>query len=471
MGRKLLLPNFFENKFFYLMKSKITALVLLGLTLVLSPMYSKAQRTITLPEAINYALANHETIKQAQLDIENGLNVVKETRASAKPQISAVTNVVLNPIVQKFVFPAAAMGGPEGEFITIKAGQPWNGMSTVQINQQLYNQQLFTGLKAAQSSAEFYNLMKEVSEENVVQQVAANYYQVLVNQHKLTLLDENLERINKLQGVLQGLFDNGLGRKIDIDRIKVNRVNLETQKAQLLNAVKLQKNVLKYSMGMPVDEEINLPEEDVKQLELSSETLIVDPNLEVESIVGIRVLRKQNELLSLNRDAKRAEFFPTASLSGQYIQSTQSNRFNLYTGKALNFNMANITLGINIPIFDGGARRAKVDQAKVDILKNKEEISSTTKALRMAYDNAKLQIQNSLETIQNQKANLTLAEEVYNDTNNNFKLGLVNLTDLLNAESELTSTQNAYNDALLQFKVSEIELIKAKGEIRTLATK
>jgi outer membrane protein len=50
-------------------------------------------------------------------------------------------------------------------------------------------------------------------------------------------------------------------------------------------------------------------------------------------------------------------------------------------------------------------------------------------------------------------------------------LGLVNLTDLLNAEAELTSTQNAYNDSLLQFKVSEINLIKARGEIKTLATK
>ena len=89
----------------------------------------------------------------------------------------------------------------------------------------------------------------------------------------------------------------------------------------------------------------------------------------------------------------------------------------------------------------------------------------------MAYENAKIQMNNSLDAIQNQKANLTLANEVYEDINNNFKLGLVTLTDLLNAESELTSTQNAYNDALLQFKVSEIDLIKAKGEIKTLATK
>jgi len=440
-----------------------------GIILLVSALRSYGQTTLTLQDAIKYALANSETIKKAQLDIENGLNVVKETRAGAKPQISAVSSVTLNPLVQQFVLPGEAFGGEPGTFIAIKAGQPWNAMTTLQVNQQIYNQQLFTGLKATQRSAEFYDLLKEVSEENVMQQVAVNYYQVLVNQHKVGLLDDNLDRLNKLQGILQGLFDNGLGKKIDVDRVKVNKVNLETQKMQLLNAIDMQKNLLKYSMGMPVSEEIRLPDEDIQKLEALTSALIIAPEVDVENIIGVRVLRKQDQLLALNRDAKRAEFYPTASIAGQYIQSTQSNTFNLYTKNALNFKMANISLNVNIPIFDGGAKKSRVDQAKVEILKNQEEISTTTKALRMAYDNARIQMQNSIEAIQNQRANLELAKEVYDNINSNFNLGLVSLTDLLNAESELTSTQNAYNDALLQFKVSEIELIKAKGEIRTLA--
>ncbi len=448
------------------MKSRI---LIAGMILLVSALRSYGQTTLTLQDAIKYALANSETIKKARLDIENGLNVVKETRASAKPQLSAVSNLTLNPVVQQFVLPAEAFGGAPGEFIAIKAGQTWNAMTNVQVSQQLYNQQLFTGLKAARGSAEFYSLMKELSEENVVQQVATNYYQVLVNQHKLGLIDDNLERINKLQDVLQGLFENGLGKKIDVDRIRVNRVNLETQKMQLLNAIELQKNVLKYSMAMPISENIVLPGEDIEKLESLVAALKVSPELDTESLLSVKVLRKQDELLGLNRDAKRAEFFPTASLSGQYIQNSQSNRFNLYTGNALNYSMLNFTLNINIPIYDGGAKKARLDQAKVDILKNQEEIHLTSNALKMAYENAKIQMQNSIEAIQNQRANLDLAKEVYENINNNFRLGLVNLTDLLNAESELTSTQNAYSDALLQFKVAEIELMKARGEIKNLA--
>lgn len=448
------------------MKSKF---FIAGVLLLCTALNAQAQRVITLPEALKYALANSEAIKKAQYDIENGLNVVKETRAGAKPQLNATSTITLNPVVQQFVLPAEAFGGAPGEFIAIKAGQTWNGMTQVQVSQQLYNQQLFTGLKAAQGSAEFYNLMKELSEENVVQQVATNYYQVIVNQHKLALIDDNLDRVNKLQQVLQGLLDNGLGKKIDVDRVKVNRVNLETQKTQLINAIDLQKNVLKYSMSMPISEPIELADEDLEKLETLVASLNISPEVDVESLLSIKVLRKQEELLNLNKDAKVAEFYPKASLNGQWIQNTQSNKFNLYTGNALNYSMLNFTLNINIPIYDGGAKRARVDQAKVEILKNKEEIKSSSNGLKMAYESAKIQMKNSLQSIQNQKANLELAKEVYDNINNNFRLGLVNLTDLLNAEAELTSTQNAYSDALLQFKVAEIELMKARGEIKNLA--
>jgi outer membrane protein len=222
-------------------------------------------------------------------------------------------------------------------------------------------------------------------------------------------------------------------------------------------------------MSMPISEPIELHTEDLQKLETLAASLNISPEVDVESLLNIKVLRKQEELLGLNRDAMRADFYPRASLSGQWIQNTQSNKFNLYTGNALNYSMLNFTLNINIPIYDGGAKRARLDQAKVDLLKQKEEIKGTSNALKMAYESAKIQMKNSLESIHNQKANLELAQEVYDNINNNYRLGLANLTDLLNAEAELTSTQNAYSDALLQFKVAEIELMKARGEIKNLA--
>src|SRR5690606_1537305 len=137
-----------------------------------------AQETLTLKEALEYALNNSEVLSKARLEIEGGRHKVAEVRASALPQIDATSTLTNNLLVQQFVLPAEAFGGTPGEFIAIKAGQTWNAMSQVQLNQQIFNQQVFTGLKAAKSSEEFYRLSAELAEENLIQQVATNYYQV-----------------------------------------------------------------------------------------------------------------------------------------------------------------------------------------------------------------------------------------------------------------------------------------------------
>jgi outer membrane protein len=86
----------------------------------------------------------------------------------------------------------------------------------------------------------------------------------------------------------------------------------------------------------------------------------------------------------------------------------------------------------------------------------------------MAYENAKIQLRNSLATINAQKQNAELADEIYRSTQNNYNNGLANLTDLLDTENALTQAQNSYNQALLNYKIAEIQLIKSNGNIKSL---
>ena len=222
-------------------------------------------------------------------------------------------------------------------------------------------------------------------------------------------------------------------------------------------------------MGMPIQEEINIPASSLAALENETSLKIVSNNtFDIERLSDYQILRKQEELLGFQRKAYLSEFYPTLSLGANYLYNTQSNKFNLYTNKALNFGMSAVTLTLNVPIFDGGRKSAKVKQATIDIQKIQEDIKDSSNALKMAYENAKIQIKNSLNTIEAQKGNTILAEEVFNSIQNNYHNGLASLTDLLNAETDLVSAQNSYNTALLNYKVAEIELIKSNGNIKSL---
>ncbi len=430
-----------------------------------------AQTPVTLQDALHYALKNSQVVRQARIDIDQVAEKIVETRSAALPRVDITSSLTNNLIVQQFVLPAEAFGGAPGEFMAIKAGQPWSAMSQVQLSQQIFNQQVFTGLKAARGTKEYYELAAQVSEENVLQQVAANFYQVVITHEQLKVADANLDRVTKLEEMTRTQYTNGLAKKIDLDRILVNKSNIETQKLQLENAVSQQESLLKYYMGMPVSEDIRIVSETTEQLEVPERIGVITDPLNVKNLLSFRMLDKQEELLTLQRKATMAEGLPTLSLGAGYTYNTQSSKFDLYTKKSLSYDMSNVNLTLKIPVFDGFNRRARRKQTEFDIQKLQEDMSKTQNSLYMNYSNAQKQLANSLKAINTQKSNKKLAEDVLFSTQNNYKNGLASLTDLLNAESELVTAQNSYNEAILNYKVAEVELIKSKGEIKSLLDK
>ena len=170
--------------------------------------------------------------------------------------------------------------------------------------------------------------------------------------------------------------------------------------------------------------------------------------------------------MSLQKKAYEAEYYPTLSLSGNYSFNGLSDQISFKNSQS--YGMGAIGLTLRVPIFDGFATRSRVRQAKVDILQNQEDQRNLSNSLNLAYENAKLQLQNSLNTITSQQQNVKLAEEVYASTQNNYKNGLAGLTDLLDAENDLTEAQNSHSQALLNYKLAEIQLIKSNGNIKSL---
>ena len=448
------------------MNIKLSITILLVSLLGIKPIL--AQEPLTLQDALQYALNNSEALRKAHLEIEGGRHKVAEVRASALPQIDVTSTLTNNPLVQQFVLPAEFMGGEPGQFVAIRAGQTWNAMSQVQLNQQIFNQQVFTGLKAARSSEEYYRLAAQLAEENLIQQVATNYYQVIITRQQLGVVDANIERVAQLEKTVGSQYELGLAKKIDLDRIKVNKSNLLAQREQLEYAVTQQENLLKYYMGMPIAEQINIPTTEAEKLEGEATAQINGDDFDIEKLINFQVLKKQEDLLGFQRKAYQAEYYPSLSIGGNYMYNTQSDSFNLYSSRALGFDMAAITLNLRIPIFDGNARRSRIRQADVELKKVHEDLRNTSNALTMAYENAKIQIKNSLNTIETQRVNKDFAEEVFNSTQNNYQNGLASLTDLLTAETDLVAAQNSYNEALLNYKVAQIELVKSNGQIKSL---
>jgi outer membrane protein TolC len=413
-----------------------------------------SQQTVTLKQAIEFALQNKADALKARLDITNADAKILEAKAGTLQKVTGNANITYNPIIQEI-----ALGGQ-----TFKMGQPWVAVAGVQLQQALFNQQVFIGLKAAKSTKEFYQLNANLTEEQIIERVSNAYFQVFTAQEQKNTLESSYSSTEKVRNVIKSLYDNGLSKKIDLDRTNVNLTNIETNIKQSNNGITQAENALKFYMGMPIETKIQLVQEDMAVTpHLLDETVNTDERTEV------KVLLKNKELLEYQKKATIANYYPTVNLTANYNWQGLGEKFPLTNGSSKGVMWSDysaIGLGINIPIFNGFATKAKVQQNQIDIDKLEIDIKDTKLGLDQAYQNAKAQIENSLATLESQKANVKLAEDVLADTKSNYQYGLATLTDLLEAENSLVQAKNNYTRAILDYKIAEVQYYKSKGELK-----
>ncbi|MBX3256488.1 MAG: TolC family protein [Chitinophagaceae bacterium] len=439
-------------------------LVVAVFLVALSGNRASAQETLTLQQALHFALEHKAEAQKAKLDVENAQYLIDETRGSALPQISGSGTLTYNPMLQKSALPGEIIGKP-GETMMVALGQKWQSNAVLSVNQQIFNQAVFTGLKAAKNTREFYQINSTLTDETLIEKVAGAYYQVFQLQQQLQTIQTNLDNTIKTQKVISGLVDAGLAKKIDLDRTVVAVNNLEAGRQQMVNSLQLSENALKFAIGMEMDKDIVLPNEN---FEVNASILMDEPNVENRS--EIKLLNKQSELLELNRKAKIAAYYPTLSFSGNLGYLGMGPYFPvLNNNKQVNWSgFSGLGLNLSIPIFNGGTTRARINQSEIDIKKLKADMEDTKLALALANDNARAQIKNSLLTLDTNKRNIGLAKDVLENTKNNYQNGLSNLTELLDAEKAYADAQNNYTTSLLNYRIAEIQVLKANGNLKSL---
>jgi len=433
--------------------------------LMLGAFQANAQQTVSLKNAIQYALQNKADAIKAQLNVRNSEYQIAEAKAGALPTLTGTGALNYNPILQKTPLPGDLIGQP-GTVVMVPFGQKWNSNIGVSLQQALFNQQVFIGLKAAKTTKEFYQINKQLTEEQVIEKVSTAYYQVFSQQQKLEAVQSSYESTLKARNIIKSLFENGLAKKVDLDRTNVNLTNLETNRSQLKNAVTLQENALKFYMGMPIEEPISLVKEDVQ----INPQLLTD-QINTDNRTEVRVLEKKKQLLQYNVKATQAAYYPTLSLIGNYAWQGFGPKFPIGPGKSQGVywsDYASVGLSLNIPIFNGFLTKSKVDQAKIQLETLEQDLKDTKLSMSLDYRNAKAQMENSLDAIKNQTANMELAQTVLDNTRSNYQYGLATLTELLDAENALVQAKNNYSNSLYDYKVAEVQLYKSQGELLNL---
>jgi outer membrane protein TolC len=288
------------------------------LILPLFPTYS--QTRYSLQEAIQYGTTHNINVKNTQTDAQSAESRIGEIRAVGLPQVSASVSLLDNLIIQRAFLPAVFFdqnAPSDAPPIAVQFGVKYSGNAALQLNQILFNAQWLLGLKAAQAYRELAVKNITQSKIQVAESVSKAYYSVLVAEERAKLLDLNIQRLDSLTREMGAMNQKGFVEKLDVDRLEVSLNNLKTERAKVQNLVDLSYYMLKFQMGMKLDEQILLTdrinEADVDRI--AAEVKADDgSNFSYDQRIDYSILKNNLQLSEMDVENNKRGYYPTVSL-------------------------------------------------------------------------------------------------------------------------------------------------------------
>ncbi|WP_236977116.1 TolC family protein [Membranihabitans maritimus] len=417
--------------------------------------------SLTLDDIIEFAIQHNPDVRNSQLDQLSNNASIKEITSQGMPQISASGNYNNNYALPQQILPGEIIGQP-GTTVPVKFGVQNSITTSVQLNQMVYNPSFWVGLEAAKTSKTLYELSTFKTKEELVYNIIQAYYQIQITEEQIAILLRNLGTMDRLIDIAEVQYEEGIIKKLDVDQLKVNKINLDSEiQSSSLGLVQL-KNHLKYLMGVPQSKEINL-----KRDQLSVSDFAQKNELNLETNTDLRLINIQKELNELEIKNIQAGYIPSVSFFANYGWQGQTDR--LFSKEEqydiVGSGTGSFGVSVNIPIFDSFQKKHQKQQVVIEKHKLENNRIKTEYATTMAYKNAREKLDVNLNLVATQKQNMELAQNLYDVSALSFKEGVAPLTELINAETSLRQSQTQYLSALLQVALAKLDLIKSSGSL------
>ncbi|MFD2036073.1 TolC family protein [Belliella marina] len=421
---------------------------------------------LSFAESLKIGLENSRTLKKAYLDEEGAKHNRNEIRGAGLPHIDAYGQYRNFIDVFPQALPGGFLGGEPGSIEVVAFGVPQSLQGGVQLTQLIYNQSYLIGLKAAKTGEEFYSLLSQKTEEDVIYDIAVNYFGTVQLELQKENLLANIDQLQGLEKILEAQYKNDLARKVDLNRVKVNLTSLQSELENLEIGITQREGYLKLLMGIPVDTEIALDMElgikdnDLPGFNLSALSLYDRKDLQ---LLGIQQKLYDYELKNI-----KAANLPQLGGFADFNKNSFAQNFDWFGQSKVWYQGFLIGLRLDIPIFDGFVTKSKAAQSKVKSKQLQYDIALAEESANLEYQNSTGKYFNSVHTLSSLNDNLMLAKEVMSETELLYKEGLSPLTDLLEAESTLRTAQSSYNNQIIQVRIAQLEILNATGNIKNL---
>ncbi len=421
------------------------------------PLFSNAQKLLSVEEAIAAALQNNYDIQLLKNDSTAFALDNSYAKFAFYPRVNGSTGLLLNNVNQKQKLADASLrkGTISSDNITASVGLNWT---------------IFDGFKmfaTRDKQKEFIKLGELNIKNQIINTVAAvvtNYYNIVRQKQQQKAIQEQMGLNEERLKQAEKRFSVGLGAKPDILQAKTD---LNAQKASLLQQqtfIEQLKEQLNLLTAAPINTTYNV-----------ADSIPINNNLVVAEILNVAAINnpalqvaKQNiTIATFTLKERKADRYPIINLNSAYNfgrlhNQRVLNNFTPITNRNIGFNYG---LSATIPIFNGYNTKRQIQQAQLAIDKNKIEYEKIKATNQIAISNAFKTYELQKKTLALEEENILLAKENVYIAMERFKLGISTTLELRETQKTLEDAFNRLIAARYNTKVAETELLRLKGEL------
>jgi outer membrane protein TolC len=404
-------------------------------------------KVVTLKQCIDFALHNQPVVRQAAIDESINERNISISLAAWLPQISGSG-------LYDYYFKGTPLV-PGGNAARL------NNLSTVglQASQVIYNNDVLQASKASKYSRLYYKENTTSSQINVVSDVSKAFFDVLLSQRQLDILNEDIVRLQRSLKDAYSRYQAGVVDKTDYKQATISLNNSLATRKQTEETIKSKLAYLKQIMGFNPDNKLSLSYDSTRYE--SEATIDTNQKLDVNNRIEYQLLQTEKNLQNVNVNYYKWGFLPSISANSAYNWYYLSNNISTLYNKSFPNAYAGLTL--SVPIFQGNKRLQNLSKARLQADRADLDIINSRNTINTEYVQALAGYKSNYTNWQFLKQNVGLAKDVYAVVSLQYREGIKIYLDVIIAQSDLRTAELNYYNALFQLLSSKIDLEKALG--------
>ncbi|MDP3945638.1 MAG: TolC family protein [Lutibacter sp.] len=417
--------------------------------------------TLSLQQAIDYALKNSYATINADRDVDIAKKKKWETTTIGLPEINAKIDYQNWIKQQVSLLPAEFFGGNPGEFEEISFGTKHNMNATATLNQLIFDGSYLVGLQSAKTYLKISENAKEKTELGIREAVINAYGNVLLSEESISIIEKNIKTLEKNLDETNQIFLNGFIEEENVEQLKITLSSVKSQLSKTKNLKTIAYKMLNITLGMDINASViltdnleNLAKENIKLEMLSSD-------LTIENHIDFKIAKNTETANELFVKLEQSKALPTLKSFVNFGYAGYGQEFDFMKKEQKWFDYSLLGVSLDIPVFSSLARSSRTQQAKIELEKAKTNLTETEQKLFLMLESAKTNYNFSIEEYETSKQNLALAERIENKQQIKFFEGISTSFELLEAQRQLYTMQQNYLQAMLNVIANKATLDNA----------